>query len=56
MMGYSFSTPAVAGLVDPGVNGPEDKGLEWDTVDWRTQEATVGRLRQRIYTATREQQ
>jgi hypothetical protein len=55
MTGYSFSTPAVAGLVVPRVNGPEDKGLDWEAVDWRTQEATVRRLRQRIFTATREQ-
>jgi RNA-directed DNA polymerase len=68
MTGYSFSTPMVAGLVDPGfsapmvaglvdpgVNGPEDTRLDWDIVEWRTHEANVGRLRQRIFTATREQ-
>lgn len=38
-----------------GVNGPEDEHLDWDAVDWRTQEANVRRLRQRIFTATRKQ-
>jgi RNA-directed DNA polymerase len=37
------------------VNGPEDGALEWDAVDWRHHEETVRRLRQRIFTATREQ-
>jgi len=36
-----------------GVNGPEDVGLEWDAVDWRTAEDNVRRLRQRIFAATR---
>jgi RNA-directed DNA polymerase len=54
MTGYSFSTPAVD-VVEPGVNGPEDERLTWDTVDWRTHEANVRRLRQRIFTATRKQ-
>jgi RNA-directed DNA polymerase len=54
MTGYSFSTPAV-GSVSPRVNGPKDVSLDWDTVNWRTHEANVRRLRQRIFTATREQ-
>ncbi|MGB9047434.1 MAG: group II intron reverse transcriptase/maturase [Pseudonocardiaceae bacterium] len=54
MKGYSFSTPMVAGL-DFAVNGPEDKRLDWDAIDWRFHEATVVRLRRRIFTATREQ-
>ncbi len=36
------------------VNGPEG-GLEWDAVDWRAHEKNVARLRQRIFTAAREQ-
>ena len=36
------------------VNGPEG-GLEWDAVDWRVHEKNVARLRQRIFTAAREQ-
>jgi len=36
------------------VNGPEGV-LEWDTIDWRTHEDNVRRLRQRIFKATREQ-
>jgi RNA-directed DNA polymerase len=52
--GYSFSTPVV-GPVVPVVNGPEDERLNWDTVQWRTHEANVRRLRQRIFTATRKQ-
>jgi RNA-directed DNA polymerase len=53
MMGYSFSTPAVD-VIDLGVNGPEDEGLDWETVDWRTHEGNVRRLRQRIFKATQE--
>ena len=34
------------------VNGPEDATLEWRQVDWRRVEATVRRLRQRIFTAS----
>ena len=42
---------AMAGL---GVNGPEDARLDWDAIDWRAQEETVRRLRQRIFKATRD--
>src|SRR4051812_4483151 len=35
-----------------GVNGPEDDRLNWDAIDWRSVEAQVGRLRQRIFTAS----
>jgi len=35
------------------VNGPEDDVLDWDAVDWRRAEGDVGRLRQRIFTASR---
>jgi RNA-directed DNA polymerase len=52
--GYCLSTPAVAGT-DFAVNGPKDKPLEWDAINWRVHEATVVRLRRRIFTATREQ-
>jgi RNA-directed DNA polymerase len=34
------------------VNGPEDDVLGWRQVDWRAAEATVRRLRQRIFTAS----
>jgi hypothetical protein len=51
--GYSFSTPAVAGL-DLAVNGPKDERLEWDAIDWRIHESTVVRLRRRTLKATRE--
>jgi RNA-directed DNA polymerase len=54
MTGYSFSTPAV-GMVSPRVNGPKDAPLDWETVNWQTHEVNVRRLRQRIFTATREQ-
>ena len=41
------------------VNGPEDQPgdvpVQWDRIDWRAQEEQVRRLRQRIFTATREQ-
>lgn len=36
------------------VNGPEDDPLDWDQVDWDTAEKEVRRLRQRIFTASRE--
>ena len=36
------------------VNGPEDVP-EWDAIDWRGHEGNVGRLRRRIFKATREQ-
>jgi RNA-directed DNA polymerase len=35
------------------VNGPEDDMLGWRQVDWRQVEASVRRLRQRIFTASR---
>ena len=35
-----------------GVNGPEDDRLNWDAIDWRSVEAEVRRLRQRIFTAS----
>jgi len=54
MTGYSFSTPAVEGMLDLPVNGPEDEGLDWDRIDWRTHEDNVRRLRQRIFKATQE--
>ncbi|MGA2307706.1 MAG: group II intron reverse transcriptase/maturase [Acidimicrobiales bacterium] len=34
------------------VNGPEGEGLDWLSVDWAKVEADVGRLRQRIFTAS----
>jgi RNA-directed DNA polymerase len=44
-----------AGLVlaAVGVNGPEGGLLDWDAVDWRSCEENVRRLRQRIFTASR---
>jgi RNA-directed DNA polymerase len=36
------------------VNGPEDVP-DWDAIDWRAHEGHVGRLRRRIFKATREQ-
>lgn len=36
------------------VNGPEGEVLDWLAVDWRAVEDSVRRLRQRIFTATRE--
>jgi len=34
------------------VNGPEDATLDWRQIDWRAAEASVRRLRQRIFTAS----
>jgi RNA-directed DNA polymerase len=36
------------------VNGPEGGFLDWDAVDWRACEENVRRLRQRIFTASRD--
>src|SRR5580692_11384340 len=71
MTGYSFSTPvwdggtwvtpAVAGVAGRAriANGPEDQPSDapgqWDRIDWRAQEEQVRRLRQRIFTASQEQ-
>jgi RNA-directed DNA polymerase len=39
--------------VDTGVvNGPEDQDLDWASIEWRTVEDDVRRLRQRIFTAS----
>jgi RNA-directed DNA polymerase len=35
------------------VSGPEDATLEWSQIDWRQAEASVRRLRQRIFTASK---
>ncbi len=60
--GGQWVTPAVAGVTVKAariVNGPEDQPRnapgQWDRIDWRAQEEQVRRLRQRIFTATREQ-
>ena len=71
MTGYSFTTPVgegdrwvapvVAGVTAAAriVNGPEDQPRtapgQWDRIDWRAQAEQVRRLRQRIFTATQEQ-
>ena len=36
------------------MNGPKDDLLDWDQVDWTTVEKDVRRLRQRIFTASRD--
>ena len=53
----SHVAAAAAGL---GVNGPEDlrpnrDGIDWETIDWRSCQEQVRRLRQRIFKATQEQ-
>jgi RNA-directed DNA polymerase len=49
------AAPAATPVADErGVaNGPEDGLLDWDGVDWRQVEADVGRLRQRIFAASK---
>jgi RNA-directed DNA polymerase len=37
-----------------GANGPKDDVLDWDAVDWRRVEGDVRRLRQRIFTTSRD--
>ena len=39
--------------VTADVNGPADVLVAWDAVDWRAAEEDVGRLRQRIFTASK---
>ena len=51
MTAFAF---AVAMAKLGGVNGPEDDVFDWDTVNWRTHEDNVRRLRQRIFKATRD--
>ncbi|MBA3278475.1 MAG: group II intron reverse transcriptase/maturase [Geodermatophilaceae bacterium] len=36
------------------VNGPEDEVTDWLSIDWQRVEDDVGRLRRRIFTATRD--
>jgi RNA-directed DNA polymerase len=47
--------PEPEGMLDTvTVNGPKDVP-DWDAIDWRAHEGNVGRLRRRIFKATREQ-
>ena len=39
---------------DAVVNGPEDGDLDWRSIDWAQAEDDVRRLRQRIFTASRD--
>jgi RNA-directed DNA polymerase len=71
MTGYSFTTPVWDGgqwtapeiaevtATARMVNGPEDQPrnapVQWDRIGWRAQEEQVRRLRQRIFTASQEQ-
>ncbi|MBX6389893.1 MAG: reverse transcriptase N-terminal domain-containing protein [Frankia sp.] len=41
-------------VVEAAVNGPEDEPDGWDRVDWDRAEREVRRLRQRIFTASRD--
>jgi RNA-directed DNA polymerase len=43
---------AAAAAVGEAVNGPGDEVLDWHAVDWLAVESNVGRLRQRIFTAS----
>ena len=53
--------PELRGKVDTAVtcegevvvNGPEGGLIDWDAVSWRSVDADVRRLRQRIFAATR---
>jgi RNA-directed DNA polymerase len=55
MWDATTTLPATADAVvaDVVVNGLEGDVLDWQAVDWRTVEDSVGRLRQRIFTASR---
>jgi RNA-directed DNA polymerase len=51
-----MTTGSAAATVDTHevgvVNGPEDEATDWASIDWRTVEDDVRRLRQRIFTAS----
>src|SRR6266705_4392613 len=51
-----METPEPMGKLDAAaaVNGPEVEVLDWDVVQWRAVEDNVRRLRQRIFTASRD--
>lgn len=51
LMGKLDTAATPGGEVE--VNGPEDSLIDWDAVPWRTVDAEVRRLRQRIFAATR---
>jgi hypothetical protein len=60
--GGQWVVPAVAEVTVKAAriaNGPEDPPhqapVQWDKIDWRAQEEQVRRLRQRIFTASQEQ-
>jgi RNA-directed DNA polymerase len=52
MLADAVSLAATAG--GAMVNGPEDAATDWSSIDWRQAEDDVRRLRQRIFTASRE--
>src|SRR5919106_5139 len=43
---------AAAAAAGGVVNGPEGEVFDWHAVDWRVVDNNVGRLRQRIFTAS----
>ncbi|AKZ57758.1 HNH endonuclease domain protein [Streptomyces ambofaciens ATCC 23877] len=45
---------AVAAMPPTTANGPEDHAQTWHSIDWAKAEASVRRLRQRIFTAAQE--
>jgi len=51
-MTTSPSTTAASSSVVVVLNGPEDELLDWLSIDWRSVEDDVRRLRQRIFTAS----
>jgi RNA-directed DNA polymerase len=51
MTAFAFDV-AMAAL---GANGPEDEDLDWDAIVWPIHEEHVGRLRGRIFKASKAQ-
>jgi RNA-directed DNA polymerase len=45
---------ATAAMPPSTANGPEDYAQTWHSIDWAKVEASVRRLRQRIFTAMQE--
>ncbi len=42
------------GLKSSAPYGPEDESLDWDAINWPLHEDHIGRLRDRIFTATKD--
>src|ERR1035441_10677682 len=53
--GRASQGASAARAIAVAVNGPEDEPIDWSLIDWRRIEDDVRRLRQRIFSAARDQ-